>query len=493
MENKLISSDKGVKNYSNRFIIDILRYSPSKIIPLLVSFLWSYIFTRLFSPEEYGIYGLVISITGPLVIIVVEWAAQPLGRFFSDYYTNGKMNVYNSLVNYYKKIILIITFGIILSSFIVGYFFYNNYLFLLLPASLSVIINSLSALYLPILPASLDPNSYRKIQIYKQLLRLFIAILLVFGIEENVSFLLWADVIASLIFLFPLINIAKSKINISKNSQVENKDFIFAQKQFLFYGFPMMLWFLGSQMLFVGDRFIIQLFLGEKEVGIYTANYMLISGFSGLLSAPINLAAFPLIMKIWSKRNEEKIVKVIKNMTYFYSVISIGVIFGTALIDESIVKLSLGSEFHEGINIIVPTILGLVIWQGSILGHKGIELKEKTKFMVLFILLAATINIILNLLFVPIYGYIASAWTTFISYLIYAFLIWLFSKKYIPWKIEIFKLIPFIILASVLTYGLSLIKVENLLISFSVKSILFTLFYISISVVIYKKHRKEVE
>ena len=69
---------------SLRFVQDIIRYAPSKFLPAIMSLLWSYVFTRVFLPDEYGIYGLCISIVGPLATIFTEWAAQPIGRFYAE-------------------------------------------------------------------------------------------------------------------------------------------------------------------------------------------------------------------------------------------------------------------------------------------------------------------------------------------------------------------------------------------------------------------------
>ena len=51
--------------------------------------------------------------------------------------------------------------------------------------------------------------------------------------------------------------------------------------------------------------------------------------------------------------------------------------------------------------------------------HKPLELKERTHLMFIFILVSLIINIIGNILFIPQYGLIATAYTALISAIVY--------------------------------------------------------------------------
>src|SRR5438045_605162 len=73
-----------------RFIKDTFRYSPASFLPAILGLIASAIFTRIFSPSEYGEYSLVLAVVGPLTIIATEWAAQPIGRFYAEYEKQGR-------------------------------------------------------------------------------------------------------------------------------------------------------------------------------------------------------------------------------------------------------------------------------------------------------------------------------------------------------------------------------------------------------------------
>ena len=94
----------------------------------------------------------------------------------------------------------------------------------------------------------------------------------------------------------------------------------------------------------------------------------------------------------------------------------------TWLFSADIANWFLGAEFRSG-HIIMPVVIaGIVAWQLGIYAHKPLEFAEKTTLMFVLSLATAGLNLILNIIFVPIHGYVAAAYTTFVSYLVYTFI-----------------------------------------------------------------------
>lgn len=468
------------KNEGSRFIKDIIGYAPSKLIPAFIAFLWSYIFTRIFPPDEYGIYSLATAIVIPLITVIIEWAGQPIGRFYAEFVEKNRAELYFTVVKKLVKIVTIIAGSIGLLSIIVSYFFFNKFILVILGLAIYLLFNSLTLLLSPILPSSMEVKTYRRLEVFRNMFRLGIAIFMILSLGEHIVFLIWADAIAAVVFLFPLYK----KINLllttgllsEKNSEIEISKVL---SRFTSYGLPMMLWFLFSQLLNVGDRFVIQYYYDSYEVGVYSANYQLISGFSSILSAPITLAAFPIIYKLWANEESkiEKIRETMQNMTYVFSILAIGVIGGTYLVSKPFVTIALGAEYIQGYKILPPVVLGLVLMNVSTLGHKGLELFEQTKKMALYMGVSSVANLVLNILFVPEFGYEAAAWTTLISYIIYCLLIWAATKKYIEWKISWGKIFALSVIAVIAVFISKLIIIENTYIYIIVTGITFVIIY----------------
>lgn len=479
---------------SLRFVQDIIKYAPSKFLPAIMSLLWSYVFTRVFLPDEYGIYGLCISIVGPLATIFTEWAAQPIGRFYAEYSERKLMDVYHAVLKYLARIVLVMISLVAISAIVYFFFEARKYLFLVSTTALLLFSNCLTNLIIPILPASLDSKTYNVISILRPLLRVVFAFSLVYCFGRNISFLLLAEALSFLILLFPLISIVNGKLAVNINAGTTVSRCLVYENigKFVKYGMPMMAWFFASQLLSVGDRFVIQWFRGSSEVGIYTANYSLISGIAGLLSSPITLAAFPLIMKLWAMGKKEEVANTIKKMTYIYGIISICFLGCAAVSSKPLIDVLLGSNFKEGYIIVLPVLLGAIVWNASILGHKGMELYNKTYIMVIYAFIAALVNLCLNVIFIPKYGYIAAAWTTFISYFVYTALIYLSSGKFIKWSVPFKALIPYVLCTFIGIYVCVLINLSSSMATLMVRTIIFLAIYlIGCMVILSLKHNSK--
>src|SRR3954463_5435502 len=81
-----------------RFILHTVNYLPAALLPALFAIVGSAIYTRIFTPSEYGILSLVLAVTGPLTTVLTEWIGQPVGRFYAEYKQQGLLVLYRRVV-----------------------------------------------------------------------------------------------------------------------------------------------------------------------------------------------------------------------------------------------------------------------------------------------------------------------------------------------------------------------------------------------------------
>jgi O-antigen/teichoic acid export membrane protein len=75
-----------------------------------------------------------------------------------------------------------------------------------------------------------------------------------------------------------------------------------------------------------------------------------------------------------------------------------------------------GEDYMTGVYCVPPIVLG-VLCQYVYTHYVNIELHlKKTKFVSMGTIFAALLNIVLNAIFIPQYGFVAAAYTTFFSY-----------------------------------------------------------------------------
>ena len=432
-----------IGNVLRRFGLDSLGHFMASVISTVLGLASTYLFTRLFPPGAYGQYSLAVAIVAPMVVMVSEWAAQPVGRFYSEYRTSGKMMAYRRVTITLGKYVVGLSLGAasLLVWSAVGSWGWG----LSLGAAANVFVDAVLSLVLPIILASFESSLYRRIQVVRAMLRLGIAIGLVHTLGTHPANLVWASVVAGLV-VAPVIlssadlltkpqpngDWANSVCDCSRAFQTDT-DHV---RRFVRYGAPMTGWFLALQLLAAGDRYVIQIYLGSEAVGVYSANYNLIASAAGLLSAPVTFAAFPIIMRMWADGRRQETGLAVRDMTGWYFVLGLGIVFGTCLIARDLVSVLLGPEFRSGYPILPPVMVGMVLWNASLLGQKTLEVREATLVMVAVAGMAALANLMLNLLFVPRYGMVAAAYTTAIGYAIYALGIWQASRGTdVPWQI----------------------------------------------------------
>ena len=68
-----------------RITKDLLTYLPAKALPALAAFITVPIYTRLFSPDQFGNYVLAVAAAEFLLLAAIEGFGQGAIRFFSAY------------------------------------------------------------------------------------------------------------------------------------------------------------------------------------------------------------------------------------------------------------------------------------------------------------------------------------------------------------------------------------------------------------------------
>ena len=196
------------------------------------------------------------------------------------------------------------------------------------------------------------------------------------------------------------------------------------------FGLP----FLPSALLFVivgfSDRWLIKFFLNVDAVGVYGTGYKLGSIMSLAVTA-FNLNWQPYYLK----QNDTKMLENIGS----YAILGFVFIF-TALIFvvDVLVFLNInniyliGENFREGIVVVPYIALGYFFYGIYILQSPSIFLKNKQNWGMCFWIIAAALNIILNIIMIPKYGIVGAGTASALSYFIMMLLIIKKNKEWFP-------------------------------------------------------------
>lgn len=197
--------------------------------------------------------------------------------------------------------------------------------------------------------------------------------------------------------------------------------------EMLRYAIPMipnsMSWWINN----TSDKYLLNLFYGPSLTGIYAIAYKvpsLLNTFTSIFMQAWQISAVDEYEESKSRDNFSRVY----NAFFAFNILMCGMLI---VFSEPISWLMFGRDFFEARYFV--TILLCAYFFNGLAAYLGSIYTSALKTNILFYstLAGAVVNIILNVIFIPIYGAYAAATTTLISY----FVIWIFrlinSKKYI--------------------------------------------------------------
>lgn len=174
------------------------------------------------------------------------------------------------------------------------------------------------------------------------------------------------------------------------------------------------------------DQVMIGAMLGNYKVGIYAAGVKIVEIWY-FIPVIICGSLFPAIINA-KKTNIEIYKRRLKNLYILMATISILMAIPITLLAKPIIYILFGNGYLESVNILrvyIWSSLGLFLGQ-AIGQYLTSENLVRTIFWLNF--LAMAVNVILNLIFIPTFGILGSAWATLISYMVIPMVIFVRGK-----------------------------------------------------------------
>ena len=96
----------------------IAAYLPGTILPALLSFLFLFVFTRIFDPSQFGQYSLVLSVVGMLTVATAKWLETGINRYLAAAVDNAAASrvAHGAILGFAAVALVIIVSGLVLGS-----------------------------------------------------------------------------------------------------------------------------------------------------------------------------------------------------------------------------------------------------------------------------------------------------------------------------------------------------------------------------------------
>jgi len=228
----------------------------------------------------------------------------------------------------------------------------------------------------------------------------------------------------------------------------------------LAYSVPLIPHFVSHWGLNVSDRAILERYVSLGQLGIYSLGYQFGTAYQ-MVTTAVNNSLIPMFGR--SAKDDKEFQLIPSVATYYVLVITtIGLV--VALLAGDIIVLLTPLSYHSAGKVVPWVILGYFAMGLYYLNMDVLVMMVgKTKTVPLVTMIAATVNIVLNLLFVPSFGILAAAVSTTLGYVVLAGLMFLLAQRTQPLNYE-YKRLSKIITSAVLLFaaGQSLMQFDPL-------------------------------
>ncbi len=454
---------------------DTSLYMVAKILEGIIGFITIIVYTYCFLPEHYGIYNIINSTVVTVAFLVLNWISQSLLRYIDEY------NIKKDIERLYSTVLvlwLILTWAVVIimmiSILVLGMFVDRNIFNTLWLMLIMFVFYGANLVLTSILVAQRRIKLNLILSVFNVFFKLVVSLLLIWIFGKDIRFIIIANIIFDA--MSSIIIFLKLKLFSVIKFKLFSKDIF---KRFISYGFPLIGLNFSTSVLYNSDRYIIQLLLGSVSVGIYYANYSLMSAGFSIISSAMLKASYPAIMKAWNDKEVLKTRILIGKAVRQYLLISIPALFGIAVMAEDLSRLVLNEAYIEGFSVMKWVALGMVLLGLTEYVNKTYELKENTQMIFKNSMASGIVNILLNFCFLPMFGYKVAAVTTAIGFFAYFILALWHSDKECNWILDKIVYIRIFFSAALMAIILKLIlvKVDLNFISFVLMIILGVFIY----------------
>lgn len=426
------------------------------------------IYLNYLTKSEVGIFGLLDITINIIAEVLLLGQANSIILFENKKeYDDKKNSIFFTITSFVILINLLFVlfaelFGTSLISISKSTRDLSSYLHFIIYISLVRVLNNL---FLNKLRAEEKSKLYTFLTFLK--ITFFIALIFytVVHLRLSVVGILYSYLISEIIVLLFILPVMIKKMSV----KIEMS----ALKEALKFGTPLIFTSIGIMVLNLSDRYLINLFINLEEVGTYDIAYRIAGIVNMFLILPFNQAMLPSAFKEFNSNSNSRYLS--KLMTYMCFVTIWGgltiSVFGKEII------LILGNENYVRANVYIPFIvLAYILSAMRNVASNGLLFAEKTYIVALITIFAAILNIILNIFLIPIYGTIAAAYTTLISFAIFYLVTYWYSNKYFKIDYETIKIIKALLVGIVLFIIPEFISLDSIIISIIIKIVVVAIF-----------------
>ncbi|MFC1656349.1 flippase [Patescibacteria group bacterium] len=411
-------------NYTKKIVYNTASQALGRIIIVIISLFMTAFLTRYLGATYYGFYTLITT----YLAIATSFYDFGVGTIGSREIAKKNQSSQKIMGDVFS---LRLIFGLIifLAVFIVSKFAYSGDSVVALQtgmmiASITIIINNLSSSWISVFIANLKMEYIALSEVINKIV-VFSGILLILKFDLGFYPIIGLIVLGNLAQLSIITWFAKILFQLK---------IVFTRtnwKKILADSWPLGLFLILANLLFRVDSIFISYLRPLKEVGLYGAAFKIFDIIL-IFAAYYAGSVFPIISKKVNDKDHLGITRVLQGSFDFLWITSVSIAVLIFYLSREIINIIAGPEFFAAIPALQILAVGVIFgFFNAILGYLMIA-QNRQKITLVIIFIGLVINVILNLIFIPRFGFVAAATTTtfaeFITLALTAYFMFKFYK-----------------------------------------------------------------
>jgi O-antigen/teichoic acid export membrane protein len=392
-----------------RLFMDVSTYASGDILLKAVNFFTIPVYTRYFSPGEYGTWSYVVTAAGLMNAVLLLGGDSAYARFFFEARTPEKKQLVTStwfafLTMWSLAVVLLcIPLAGVASRWSFGTERESVLFVLALLSAPAMLVNNMCG---QALRNEFRPRLFVALNLFSALLIVGLSIFAGVYLRMGVAGVLGGS-LAALVILVPirLWTVRRLLQPVFSGSLLVDM---------LKFGVPLVPVSLAYWVFASSDKVVLGKLSTLEQVGLYSVATSTTS-LLGSANAALGQAWSPYLISIYEEHREIAPVFFGSVMTYILVGFGLLCVAITTFAHELLVVLST-PVFYPAAIAFGPLALGFMAYASTQVTAAGIAIAKQTKYFVVFSALSAALNLVLNVALVPRWGLLASAWATTASY-----------------------------------------------------------------------------
>jgi len=375
-------------------------------MPGLVNLVALSIYTRWLTPHEYGLYALVLACLGVWNAIAFYWLRVSAIRHL-PVDQDQRPGFLGAL---YASYVCMAIVSLLVGSVAVAIVHGEGLRSLILAGLLLLLCQTWLELKLDLLVAALEPAKYAVITFARAILAAFMGGWLAYAGAGAAGVVIGIAVG----YLLPAVAI---RLGTWRFVRLSRPDWP-TVRTILHFGLPLAGVFTFGVFTVWSDRILLGLMVGTQAVGQYAAASDVALPTITVLMMTVNLSALPLAVRAYQTVGETAAADRLREHGIVLVALALPATVGLALLASQVSGLVLGRQFHDSARYLIP----LVAVGGFLSGMKAFyfdlafQLGSATRQQLRISVVAAVISVVLNLMWIPRFGALGSAYAMVVTF-----------------------------------------------------------------------------